>query len=126
MRRPSGRRDRKYPLRHTDPARGKTVGRVPDACYNEAMSIQPEHTSLLTSTPTETEAAIVLAALDQNGIRASSDAVSSNLQAGPWNWVEIRVAEDDLPRAKELLEKVQRENAHIDWSQIDIGEPEDE
>jgi hypothetical protein len=90
------------------------------------MSDRPEHTAILTSTPTESEAAIVLAALEENGIRASSEEYSSGLRAGAWNWVDILVAEDDLEKAKQVLAEVQRENDHIDWSQIDVGKPEDE
>jgi hypothetical protein len=91
------------------------------------MSTNPnELTAHLTSTPTETEAAIVMAALEENGIRAGSDEYTSGFRAGPWNWVEIRVADEDLERAKEVLQRVQEENNHIDWSQVDVGEPEDE
>ena len=90
------------------------------------MARQPEHTAVLTSTPTETEAAIVIAALEENGIHASSDEYTSGLRAGAWNWVDILVAEEDLPRAKEVFEQVQRENDHIDWTNVDVGEPEDE
>jgi hypothetical protein len=91
------------------------------------MSDQPEHTAVLTSTPTESEAAIVIAALEENGIRASSSGeYTSGLRAGAWNWVQILVAEDDLPKAQEILAEVQRENDHIDWSQVDVGQPEDE
>ncbi len=35
------------------------------------------------------------------------------------------VAEADLEKAKEILIQVQEENDHIDWSQVDVGEPED-
>ena len=90
------------------------------------MSKRPEHTALLTSVPTETEAAIVIAALENNGIRAESDEYTSGLRAGPWNWVQILVAEEDLSRAKEVFAQVQEENDHIDWSQVDVGDPEDE
>ncbi len=90
------------------------------------MTDQPEHTAKLTSTPTETEAAIVIAALEENGIRASSGEYTSGLRAGAWNWVDILVAEEDLPRAQEVLDQVQRENDHIDWKQVDVGEPEEE
>ncbi len=27
---------------------------------------------------------------------------------------------------KQIFEQVQRENDHIDWSQVDVGEPEEE
>ena len=41
-------------------------------------------------------------------------------------WVEVYVAEKDLPRAEEVLARVKEENEHIDWSQVDVGQPEDE
>jgi len=85
-----------------------------------------ERTATLTSAPSETEAAIIIEALEENGIRAESDEYTSGLRAGAWNWVTIMVAESDLEKAKEVLAKVQQENAHIDWSQIDVGQPEDE
>jgi hypothetical protein len=84
-----------------------------------------ERTAKLTSVPTETEAAIVIAALEDEGIRAESDEFTSGLRAGPWNWVVIMVAERDLVKAQEVLAKVQEENDHIDWSQVDVGQPED-
>jgi hypothetical protein len=40
--------------------------------------------------------------------------------------VTVIVAEDDLARAKQIFEQVQSENDHIDWSQVDVGEPEEE
>ena len=93
----------------------------------KAMTPEPnELTAHLTSAPSETEASIVVAALEENGIRASSDEYTSGLRAGAWNWVDIMVAEQDLERAKEVLADVQRENDHIDWSQVDVGPPEDE
>jgi hypothetical protein len=91
------------------------------------MNEEPnERTAVLTSVPSETEAAIVVAALEENDIRAETDEYTSGLRAGAWNWVKIIVAEDDLPRAKQIFEQVQRENDHIDWSQVDVGEPEEE
>ncbi len=90
------------------------------------MSEQPKHTAKLTSAPTESEASILIAALQENGIQASSEEYSSGLRAGAWNWVGVLVAEDDLEKAKEVLEQVKSENDHIDWSQVDVGEPEDE
>jgi hypothetical protein len=90
------------------------------------MAEQSKRTAVLTRVPSETEAAIVVAALDANGIRAETDEYTSGLRAGAWNWVDIMVAEDDLPRAKEIFDDVQRENDHIDWSQVDVGQPEEE
>ena len=41
-------------------------------------------------------------------------------------WVQVLVADEDLPRARVALEEIRRESDSIDWSQIDVGEPEDE
>jgi Putative prokaryotic signal transducing protein len=89
------------------------------------MSDPLEITATLTRVPSETEAAIVIAALEDEGIRAESDEYTSGLRAGPWNWVDIMVAEQDLAKAKDILAKVQEENDHIDWSKVDVGEKED-
>jgi hypothetical protein len=85
-----------------------------------------ELTAKLTSAPSETEAAIIIAALADEGIRAETDEYTSGLRAGAWNWVDIIVAEQDLPRAQEILVKVQEENSHIDWKNVDVGDPADE
>jgi hypothetical protein len=90
------------------------------------MNNPNEETSTLTRVPSETEAAIVIAALEDNGIKAESDEYTSGLRAGPWNWVDIMVATKDLARAQEVLAQVQQENADIDWSQVDVGESEEE
>ena len=90
------------------------------------MANPNEETSTLTRVPTETEAAIVIAALEENGIKAESDEFTSGLRAGPWNWVDIMVAQEDFAKAKEVLARVQDENDHIDWSKVDVGEKEDE
>jgi hypothetical protein len=85
-----------------------------------------ERTAVLTSAPTEAEVAIIIAGLANNGIHASSDETTSDFRAGAWNWIDILVAEQDLPRAKEVLERIKQEPSDIDWSKIDVGEPEDE
>ena len=90
------------------------------------MSDPLEETSTLTRVPSETEAAIVVAALEDAGIKAESDEYTSGLRAGAWNWVDIMVDTKDLARAQEVLADVQKDNDHIDWSKVDVGEPEDE
>ena len=50
---------------------------------------------------------------------------TADFRAAP-GWVEVYVAEHDLARAQEALDEIQAENDHIDWSQVDVGQPEDE
>jgi hypothetical protein len=87
----------------------------------------PEPAELLTSTPTEVEASIIIAALEEEGIRATmTGQYTAGFRAEAPGWVQILVAAEDLPRANEVLAQVQRDNADIDWSQVDVGQPEDE
>ena len=76
--------------------------------------------------PSETEAAIVVAALEDNGIKAESDEYTSGLRAGPWNWVDIMVAEERSGAGEGSARASAGRDDDIDWSQVDVGEPEDE
>jgi hypothetical protein len=91
------------------------------------MPSHPEPAELLTSTPTEVEASIIVAALAEEGIRATmTGQYTAGFRAEAPGWVQVLVADEDLPRAKEVLEEVRHANADIDWTQIDVGQPEDE
>ena len=90
------------------------------------MSNPNERTAKLTSAPNEAVAALVISALEDLGIKASSDETTSDLRAGAWNWIDILVDENDLAQAQEALQQIKQENSEIDWSQIDVGQPEDE
>lgn len=86
-----------------------------------------ENLARLTSVRTEMEAGVIVSGLEERGIRATMSGVyTTNFRAEAPGWVEVLVAEDDLPRAQAMLEEIQRENEHIDWSQVDVGDPEDE
>jgi len=91
-----------------------------------SMTHEPEHIVVLTSTPLEMQAGIIVGALQQNGIKATmSGQTTAGFRAEAPGWVQVLVAEDDLPRARAVLEELRRESKDIDWSQIDVGEAED-
>jgi Putative prokaryotic signal transducing protein len=91
------------------------------------MASLDEKLARLTSVRTEMEAGVIVGGLEDRGIKATMSGVyTANFRAEAPGWVEVLVAEDDLPQAQAVLEDVQRDNDHIDWSQIDVGEPEDE
>ena len=91
------------------------------------MTPPPEHIALLTSTPLEMQAGIIVGALQENGIKATmAGQTTAGFRAEAPGWVQVLVAEEDLPRARAVLEELRRESKDIDWSQIDVGEPEDE
>ncbi len=91
------------------------------------MADLDENLAQLTSVRTEMEGGVVVGGLEDRGIKATMSGVyTTNFRAEAPGWVSILVAEHDLPRTKAALQEIQDENAHIDWSQVDVGEPEDE
>lgn len=89
------------------------------------MPDRTEHIVRLISTPNEREAAVIVATLDEQGIPARmSGQFSAEFRAEAPGLVHILVAEDDLARAQEVLAEARQEQRDIDWSQVDVGEPE--
>jgi hypothetical protein len=81
----------------------------------------------LTSVRNEMEAGIIVGALDAEGIKATMSGVyTAGFRAEAPGWVEVLVAEADLLRAQAILDQVRSERTDVDWSQVDVGEPEDE
>lgn len=86
-----------------------------------------DHVALLTSVPNEMEAGIIVGALEGRGIKATmTGTFTSGFRAEAPGWVQVLVSEEDLPAAKEILEEVSSGDDKVDWSQVDVGEPEDE
>lgn len=91
------------------------------------MSKHSERLVLLESTPTEMEAGVIVAALEQGGIQATMTGThTAGFRAEAPGWVKVLVAEDDLLQARTILRDVVRENMDVDWSQVDVGKPENE
>jgi hypothetical protein len=91
------------------------------------MPQHPEHIALLTSAPSEMYAGIIVAALEENGIKATmSGEATAGMRAEAPGWVQILVANEDLARAQAVLQEVRHEGDEIDWSKVDVGKPEDE
>ena len=91
------------------------------------MADNDEKLARLTSVRTEMEGGVIVGGLDDRGIKATMSGVyTTNFRAEAPGWVEVLVAARDLGRAQEALEEIQKENDHIDWSQVDVGQPEDE
>ena len=79
----------------------------------------------LVAFPTEVGAAPVVSALEEAGISAvATGGFTAEFIAEAPGEVQVLVAERDLPKAKEVLNVLREEMDHIDWSQVDVGEPE--
>jgi hypothetical protein len=79
----------------------------------------------LTSLRTELEAAVVVGALEEHGIRATMSGIyTANFRTEAPGWVEVLVDETDLARAQNVLNEVRADQGDIDWEDIDVGQPE--
>lgn len=92
----------------------------------EITADRRERLTRLTSAPREMEAGIIVAILEQHGIRATMTGVATaGFRAEAPGWVHVLVAEEDLPVAQAVLEEVRQDRSEIDWEQVDVGESED-
>jgi len=91
------------------------------------MADNDENLARLTSVRTEMEGGVIVSGLEDRGIQSTMSGVyTTNFRAEAPGWVEILVAEHDLARAQAALREIQLENDQIDWSQVDVGQPEDD
>lgn len=92
------------------------------------MSEQIKELVLLTSVPTEMQASIITASLEEEGLHcAAVGGFTAGFVAEAPGWVKIMVAKRDLDLAKKILATVSHEgmDGEVDWSEVDFGEPED-
>jgi hypothetical protein len=74
------------------------------------MAKHPEHVETVTTAPNELEGGIIVAALERAGIRSTmSGEATAGFRVGVPGEVQILVAEQDLERAKEVLEEARGE-----------------
>ena len=91
------------------------------------MATIPQRLARLTSVPTEMEAAIIVAALEEAGIRATlTGAYTAGFRAEAPGWVQILVGEEDLAAAQRIAANFTEAPANIDWSQVDVGETDEQ
>jgi len=89
------------------------------------MADDPDDPEVLIALATEAEAASIATALAERDIQAST-AVGSAFAGtvGLDGAAQVMVRHADLDRAKQALIELREELAHIDWSEVDLGEPD--
>ncbi len=98
---------------------------MPTADARNAV-LDGENVVRLISVPTEMEAGIIVGALEEHEIRAAMAGVTTaNFRAEAPGLVDILIAGHDLTRATQVLQTLHAEQGDVDWSQVDVGEPED-
>ncbi len=76
------------------------------------MNDDPNRAVVLTAAPTETEAEIIAAALEAQGVRAQTiGALTSGLRSGAPGGVQVMVRQANLEQAQSVLQAIERESA---------------
>ena len=90
------------------------------------MTTDPDAPELLESFPSDIEAATLVAALNAHGIQASTaGGYTAGFRAEAPGNVNVIVRRQDLDRARQVLAGIEKKQTDVDWSQVDVGEPED-
>ena len=89
------------------------------------MSEHAEHLEVLAQVSTEAEAALIVSALKSAGIDAvAQGGLTSAFRAEVPGEVRVVVRRADLEQAKRVLAEYRKSVSDIDWSEVDVGEPE--
>ena len=90
------------------------------------MTTDPNSPEVLKSVPSELEAMTIVSALANRGVKASTTGVyTAGFRAESPGEVHVTVKHEDLERAREIISQIEQEKTVLDWSQIDVGEPEE-
>ena len=90
------------------------------------MAFDPQSPKVLVSVANDVEAATIVAALAEHDIEATTaGGYTSGFQTAVPGDVQVLVSQTDFDRAKDALLQIRQEDREIDWSKIDVGEPED-
>jgi len=90
------------------------------------MTVDPNNPEVLTRVPSDLEAAAIVHALTARGIRAStSGGYTAGFRAEAPGDVSVIVRHGDLQHAKKTLLEIEQGEVAVDWSQVDVGEPDE-
>jgi hypothetical protein len=87
----------------------------------------PNNPVILMSASSEMEAAPIVSALREEGIEVTTTGdLTSGFRAYAPGEVQLIVRQRDLEQARAAVERFEQNDASVDWSQVDVGEPEDD
>ena len=90
------------------------------------MTEDPRNPEVLVSVSTEIEAASIVAALANFGIEAvTTGEFTAGFRAEAPGGVQVLVKQKDFSRARQALEEIRQNQSPIDWSNVDLDQPED-
>ena len=89
------------------------------------MNLDDENLSVLTTVPGEFEATAIVSALEAEGIRAQAvGGFTAGFKAETPAGASVMVLEGDLERAKQILADLKKNGAGVDWSKVDVDDPD--
>ena len=89
------------------------------------MNLDDEKLVKLTTVPGEFEATAIVSALEAEGIKSQTvGGFIAGFRAEVPGGVSVVVLEEDLPRAKQIFADLKAHGAGIDWSQVDVDDPD--
>ena len=90
------------------------------------MTTDNDSPEILARVTSDIEAAVIVNALAAHGITASTaGGFTAGFRAEAPGDLQVIVRHEDLEDAKKLLAKIERTSTNVDWSQIDVGKPDD-
>ena len=90
------------------------------------MSEQKPELVTLTKVANESEAKSLIGLFEDEGIAVFVNGGDDlSLFGDDVGDIQLIVKKADYQKAAELLAEIEAENSEIDWSQVDVGEPED-
>ena len=93
---------------------------------SNSYTADPNSPNVLTRFLSEIEAVAILSALAESGIvGTTTGSFTTGFRTEAPGDVSVIVRHKDLPRALEILATIEEEKSEIDWSNVDVGEPED-
>ena len=91
------------------------------------MPTDPNAPVPLTSVVKNHEADTIIAALADHGIQAmATGGFSAEFRGEAPSMIKIVMKHSDLERANRALAEIHEEDTEIDWSRVDVGQPEEE
>jgi hypothetical protein len=89
------------------------------------MTAEPSDLEILVTVSNEVEAAAIVSALLARDVHATAaGGYISGFKAEAPGDVKVLVRHTEAHRAREVLDQLRQDVADIDWSEVDLGEPE--
>ncbi|MDG2014192.1 MAG: DUF2007 domain-containing protein [Pirellulaceae bacterium] len=89
------------------------------------MTNTPDNLKTLVQVENELHGSLIVSSLKEAGIHATLTGVfTAGFRAEAPGYVSVIVEAKDLAKAQEILKTIETSEP-VDWSQVDVGEPED-